>query len=74
MRLCGDSDRSIADALAIDPGTLRKYHSDDLANGHAQRRRIVVGSLFAAARNGSFAAMAKLEKMGRCPPTEDMHV
>lgn len=65
MKFCGESDNTIARALGIDPDTLRRHFVDELADGHAQRRKEVIGLLFTAARNGNVAAVKKLEEMGR---------
>lgn len=65
MKFCGESDNTIARALRIDPDTLRKHFADELADGHAQRRREVIGLLFESARNGNVSAQKKLEEMGR---------
>lgn len=65
MKFCGESDNTIARALGIDPDTLRKHFPDELADGHAQRRKEVIGMLFASARSGNVAAQKKLEEMGR---------
>ncbi|MBB3410671.1 hypothetical protein FHT87_004603 [Rhizobium sp. BK316] len=65
MKFCGESDNTIARALGIDPDTLRKHFLEELADGHAQRRKEVIGLLFGAARSGNVAAIKKLEEMGR---------
>lgn len=65
MKFCGESDNTIARALSIDPDTLRKHFGDELADGHAQRRKEVIGLMFDAARAGNVAAIKKLEEMGR---------
>lgn len=65
MKFCGESDNTIARALGIDPDTLRKHFVDELADGHAQRRKEVVELLFTAARTGNVSAIKKLEEMGR---------
>lgn len=65
MKFCGDSENTIARALGIDPDTLRKHFPEELADGHAQRRKEVVGMLFGAARSGNVAAIKRLEEMGR---------
>ena len=65
MKFCGESDNVIARALGIDPDTLRKHFVDELADGHAQRRKEVISLLFDAARGQNLAAIKKLEEMGR---------
>lgn len=65
MKFVGESDNTIARALSIDPDTLRKHFADELADGHAQRRKEVIGLLFKSARNGNVSAQKKLEEMGR---------
>ncbi len=65
MKFCGESENTIARALTIDPDTLRKHFADELADGHAQRRKEVIGLMFDSARAGNVAAIKKLEEMGR---------
>lgn len=65
MRFVGESENTIARALGIDPDTLRKHFSEELADGHAQRRKEVIGMLFKSARSGNVSAQKKLEEMGR---------
>jgi hypothetical protein len=65
MRFVGESEDVIARALGISTPTLRKHFKEELADGHAQRRKEVIGLLFAAARDKNVAAMKKLEEMGR---------
>jgi hypothetical protein len=65
MKFVGESDNTIARALGIDPDTLRKHFADELADGHAQRRKEVIGLLFKSARDGNVSAQKKLEEMGR---------
>jgi len=65
MKFVGESDNTIARALGVDPDTLRKHFADELADGHAQRRKEVVGLLFKSARDGNVSAQKKLEEMGR---------
>lgn len=65
MKFCGESDNTIARALGIDPDTMRKHFADELADGHAQRRKEVIGLLFAAARAGNVTAQKHLDQLGR---------
>lgn len=65
MKFCGESENVIARALRIDPDTLRKHFEDELADGHAQRRKEVIGLIFTSARAGNVSAQKKLEEMGR---------
>lgn len=65
MKFCGESERVIARALRIDPDTLRKHFEDELADGHAARRKEVIGLLFKAARADNVTAIKRLEEMGR---------
>lgn len=65
MKFCGEFESTIARALGIDADTLRKHFVDELADGHAQRRKEVIGMLFGAARSGNVAAIKKLEEIGR---------
>ncbi|UIK05016.1 hypothetical protein [Neorhizobium galegae] len=71
MKFCGESDNTIARALGIDPDTMRKHFGDELADGHAQRRKEVIGMLFGAARGGNVAAIKKLEEMGRAAGAQE---
>lgn len=71
MKFCGESDNTISRALNIDPDTLRKHFADELADGHAQRRKEVIGLMFDAARSGNVAAIKKLEEMGRIASAAD---
>jgi hypothetical protein len=65
MKFCGESENVIARALGIDVNTLRKHFPDELANGHANRRREIIGVLFKAARADNVTAAKRLEEMGR---------
>lgn len=65
MKFCGETNSTIARALSIDVGTLSKHFADELEDGHAHRRREVIGLLFASARKGNVAATKRLEEMGR---------
>lgn len=71
MKFCGESENTIARSIGIDVGTLRKHFADELANGHANRRREVIGYLFEAAAGKNVAAIKKLEEMGRVAAAED---
>jgi len=65
LKFVGESDNTIARALGIDPDTLRKHFAGELADGHSQRRKEVIGLLFKSARDGNVAAQKKLEEMGK---------
>jgi hypothetical protein len=65
MRYCGESEDTIARALKISTRTLRKHFVEELADGHANRSREVLGLLFKSARSGNVSAQKKLEEMGR---------
>lgn len=65
MKFCGEKDAVIARSLGIDVRTMQKHFSDELENGHANRRREVIGYLFEAAEKQNVAAIKKLEEMGR---------
>jgi hypothetical protein len=65
MKFCGESENVIARSIGIDVDTLRKHFPEGLADGHAQRRKEVLGLLFSSARTGNVAAFKKLEEMGR---------
>ncbi|HEU4986874.1 MAG TPA: hypothetical protein VFT89_07395 [Rhizobiaceae bacterium] len=65
MKYCGESDNVIARALGIDPDTLRKHFVDELADGHAHRRKEVISLLFKSARDGNVSTQKKLEEIGR---------
>lgn len=71
MKFCGESENTIARALAIDVDTLRKHFAEELENGHANRRREVIGYLFDAAASKNVAAIKKLEEMGRVASAAD---
>lgn len=71
MKFCGESDATIARALCIDPDTLRKHFADELADGHAQKRKEVISMLFSSARGGNVSAQKKLEEMGRVAAAEE---
>ena len=71
MKFCGESENTIARALNIDPDTLRKHFAAELADGHAQRRKEVIGMLFTSARSGNVSAQKKLEEMGRVAAAEE---
>ncbi|NTS30678.1 hypothetical protein HQ945_05375 [Phyllobacterium sp. BT25] len=71
MKFVGESDNMIARALRIDPDTLRKHFANELADGHAQRRKEIIGLLFKSARDGNVAAQKKLEEMGRVSAAAD---
>jgi len=65
MKFCGGSENTIARALGIDPDTLRKHFTDELADGHAQRRKEVVGLLFETARKHDPAQGGRKEDGGK---------
>lgn len=65
MKYCGESENVIARALKIDVDTLRKHFVEELGDGHASRRREVIGMLFSSARSGNVSAIRKLEEQGR---------
>lgn len=65
MRFCGESEDTIARALGIATNTLRKHFQDEIANGHAARRKEVIGMLFKSARDGNVSAQRKLEELGK---------
>lgn len=65
MRYCGEPVAVIARAIGIDEDTLKKHFANELADGHAKRRKEVVGFLFTSAKKGNVSAQKKLEEMGR---------
>lgn len=65
MRFCGEAEDVIARAIGIDVDTLRKHFADELADGHAQRRKEVISLLFKEARGGNVSAIRRLEEIGR---------
>jgi hypothetical protein len=65
MKYCGESENCIARALGIDVGTMRKHFVDELENGHANRRKEVIGLMFKSARDGNASNQKKLEEIGR---------
>jgi hypothetical protein len=64
MKFCGESDATIARALRVDVGTLRKHFVDELENGYAHRRKEVIDLMFEAARQGNASMMRRLEEIG----------
>lgn len=64
MRYCGEPIAVIARAVGIDEDTLKKHFAEELADGHAKRRREVIGLMFTSARNGNVSAQKRLEEMG----------
>lgn len=71
MKFCGEPESVIARALRIDVKTLRKHFDNELANGHAFRRREVIGHLFTQAQDGNVSATKRLEEMGRVAGAEE---
>ncbi len=65
MKYCGESENCIARALQIDVDTLRKHFPDELENGHANRRRELIGLMFKSARDGNASNQKRLEEIGR---------
>jgi hypothetical protein len=65
MVYCGEDKTVIARALGIDVNTLRKHFTDELLNGHANRRREVLDALFEATKAGNLTAAKRLEEIGR---------
>lgn len=65
MKFCGETEFVIATALGITIPTMRKHFRHELDKGAANRRREVIGLLFATARKGNVSAQKKLEEMGR---------
>ncbi|KAB0682020.1 hypothetical protein [Aureimonas leprariae] len=70
MKFCGESDATIARSLGISEPTLRKHFVDELNNGHANRRKEVIGLMFQSARSGNVSAQKKLEEIGRVAGAE----
>jgi hypothetical protein len=71
MKYCGESENVIARALGIDVDTMRKHFRDELADGHAHRRKEVISLLFKSARDGNTATQKKLEEMGRASGAQE---
>lgn len=71
MKFCGESDNTIARALGIDVDTMRKHFADELADGHAQRRKEVIGMLFSSARAGNVSAQKHLDQIGRASGAQE---
>ncbi|HUC70398.1 MAG TPA: hypothetical protein VMS01_04320 [Stellaceae bacterium] len=65
MRACGEAQETIARAIGCSDETLRKHFANELATGHAVRRREVIGLLFQSARGGNVSAQRKLDDMTR---------
>jgi hypothetical protein len=71
MKFCGESENTIARALGIDVDTMRKHFADELQDGHAQRRKEIIGMLFASARSGNVSAQKHLDGLGRAAGAQD---
>lgn len=71
MKYCGESENVIARALGIDVDTMRKHFSDELENGHANRRRELIGLMFKSARDGNASNQKRLEEIGRVAGAAD---
>lgn len=69
MKFVGEPDTVIARAIGISPATLRLHFRDEMANGHAHRRKQVIGLLFDQAEKGNVSALKHLEAMGRATET-----
>ncbi|WP_132254723.1 hypothetical protein [Methylobacterium segetis] len=65
MVFCGESQVVIARAIGIKDDTLRKHFADELENGHANRRKEVIGLLFREAQAGNVSAIKRLDEIGR---------
>jgi hypothetical protein len=65
MKACGESDPTIAAALDITLGALRKHYRHQLDHGLACQRRIVIGMLWVQARKGNLSAISQLERLTR---------
>jgi hypothetical protein len=70
MKSIGDTDETIARALAIDLATLGKYFQPELDTGLAVQRREIVGMLYASARAGNVSAIKRLEQLSRVANAE----
>lgn len=71
MKFCGDTDDIIARAVGMDVSTLRNRFGDELANGYARRRRMIVTRMFEAAEALNVSALKKLEEIGRVSAAAD---
>jgi hypothetical protein len=65
MKFCGESETVIARSLKVDVKTLKKHCANELENGHANRRREVIGLMFSTAKAGNASAIRRLEEIGR---------
>lgn len=65
MKFCGEPHTVIARALRIDVRTLEKHFVDELENGHANRRRDLIGWMFDTAEKGNASIQKHLDQMGR---------
>lgn len=65
MKFCGEPHAVIARALRIDVKTLEKHFGEELENGHANRRREIIGLMFDAAAKGNVSAQKHLDGLGR---------
>lgn len=65
MKFCGETHAVIARALSLDVRTMEKHFADELENGHANRRRQVIGWMFDTAEKGNASMQKHLDALGR---------
>lgn len=71
MLACGDSQETIAKALGIDDGTLRKHFADEICTGAARRRRQVVDAIFEGVAAGNAGLIRRAEEITRAAAAQD---
>ncbi|RVD44195.1 hypothetical protein EN742_02910 [Mesorhizobium sp. M4A.F.Ca.ET.020.02.1.1] len=71
MKFCGESENVIARALGVAVETLRKHCADELADGHAHRRKELTSLLFTSARAGNVSAQKHLDALGRAAGADE---
>ncbi len=71
MMACGDSQNTVARALGIDDGSLRKHFAEEIATGGARRRRQVVDAIFAGVGKGNAALIRRAEEMTRASSAQE---
>ena len=71
MLACGDSQETIAKALGIDDGTLRKRFAEEISKGAARRRRQVVDAMFEGVAAGNAGLIRRAEEITRAAAAQD---
>ena len=71
MLACGDTQETIAKALGIDDGTLRKHFGEEISTGAARRRRQVVDAIFEGVAAGNAGLIPRAEEITRAAAAQD---